>query len=383
MFDTNRNLVARELMDDFARSTGLSSGEAPRRYLWTDAFAVCNYLGLHVSSGEARFRDLALLLVEQVHHVLGRHRDDDPQRGWISGLSEDEGARHPTAGGLRIGKRLPERRSGEPHDQGKEWDRDGQYYHYLTKWIHALTAVWKVTGEEPYYRWAMELAAAAHRGFVFFDGNRKRIHWKMSIDLSRPQVPSVGHHDALDGFLVLSALKVVGPSGAEAGLDQEVRELAEMCQDQSWTTDDPLGVGGLLVLAYRCAQLTAGRHLGSEGLLQRLVKDSESSLRALGNFSFLRWPAQHRLAFRELGLSIGFAAVDRMDQEIRNPSRGHFSPALLSTVPLLQRYRFARDEIDKFWMDPLHRNSETWTAHRAISQVMLATSLAPQGFLET
>ena len=58
MFDTNKNLVARELMDDFARSTGLSSGEAPRRYLWTDAFAVCNYLGLHVSSGEARFRDL-------------------------------------------------------------------------------------------------------------------------------------------------------------------------------------------------------------------------------------------------------------------------------------------------------------------------------------
>ncbi len=44
-------------------------------------------------------------------------RPDDSRRGWISGLGEAEGERHPTLGGLRIGKELPERRAGEPFDE--------------------------------------------------------------------------------------------------------------------------------------------------------------------------------------------------------------------------------------------------------------------------
>ena len=36
-----------EIMLDFASQTGLMSNDAhPRRYLWTDAFAVCNYIVL-------------------------------------------------------------------------------------------------------------------------------------------------------------------------------------------------------------------------------------------------------------------------------------------------------------------------------------------------
>ena len=38
--------VAIALMTDFAERTGLSSERPPQRYLWTDAFAVCNFLGL-------------------------------------------------------------------------------------------------------------------------------------------------------------------------------------------------------------------------------------------------------------------------------------------------------------------------------------------------
>jgi hypothetical protein len=41
-------------------------------------------------------------------------------------------------GGLRIGKPLKERGANEPIDESLEWDRDGQYFHYLTKWMHAL-----------------------------------------------------------------------------------------------------------------------------------------------------------------------------------------------------------------------------------------------------
>jgi len=37
--------------------------------------------------------------------------------------------------------------------------------------------------------------------------------------------------------------------------------------------------------------------------------------------------------------------------------------------------------IEKFWLDPASRENKTWRAHREINMVMLATSLAPEGFL--
>ena len=110
--------TVQDIMLEFARLTGLSpAGQAPRRYLWTDAFAVCNFLELFRRTHNRTWQELALRLVNQVHAVLGRHRSDDLRTGWLSGLDDKEGERHPTAGGLRIGKKLNERRTGEPHDE--------------------------------------------------------------------------------------------------------------------------------------------------------------------------------------------------------------------------------------------------------------------------
>jgi hypothetical protein len=142
------------LMRGFAERTGLTSDRPKQRYLWTDAFAVCNFLGLARLTGERSYTDRALQLVDQVHHVLGRYRADDPRTGWISGLGAREGESHPTRGGLRIGKKLPERRPGEPLDQRLEWDRDGQYFHYLTKWMHALDQVSTATRDPRFNVWA-------------------------------------------------------------------------------------------------------------------------------------------------------------------------------------------------------------------------------------
>lgn len=72
---------SRDIMEEFACSTGLEGEATPRRYLWTDAFAVCNYLGLHEVTGAARYLDLAIRLVDQVHYVLGRHHPDDARTG--------------------------------------------------------------------------------------------------------------------------------------------------------------------------------------------------------------------------------------------------------------------------------------------------------------
>jgi hypothetical protein len=139
------------LMSEFATRTGLSAPARPQeRDLWTDAFAVCNFLELFRRSRDESYLRHATQLIDQVHRVLGRYRDDDTRRGWISGLDEEAGCRHPTAGGLRIGKPLKEREADEPFDERLEWDRDGQYFHYLTKWMHALCQAAFVTRDSAF-----------------------------------------------------------------------------------------------------------------------------------------------------------------------------------------------------------------------------------------
>jgi hypothetical protein len=40
------------------------------------------------------------------------------------------------------------------------------------------------------------------------------------------------------------------------------------------------------------------------------------------------------------------------------------------------------EKIESFWLDSSNRAVKTWADHRDINGVMLATSLAPDGFLE-
>jgi hypothetical protein len=379
----------RDIMMEFAGLTGLMPvSPTPRRYLWTDAFAVCTFLELHRQTGDAEYKHLALNLVDQVHHVLGRHREDDKRKGWISGLSEEEGERHPTAGGLRIGKGMKERNRRESYDERLEWDRDGQYYHYLTKWMHTLNRVSRATGNPTYNEWAIELAKAAHARFTYLPSRRsaKRMYWKMSIDLSRPLVPSMGQHDPLDGLITYRQLQAAAKRDEKSkpgqDLESEIADMVQMCEGMTWDTDDPLGIGGLLCDAHRGAQLSAVLGAEENDLLVNLL---ESSLRGLGHFargSLLMSPADDRLAFRELGLSIGLRAVQRLQALIEAHPRlfgkGH---PVHAKIKSLMRYQPLCEGIEKFWLDPASRENETWRAHREINMVMLATSLAPDGFL--
>ncbi|MBN1626444.1 MAG: hypothetical protein JW944_07950 [Deltaproteobacteria bacterium] len=60
--------LIKNIMTEFAEDTGLSGSNRPkRRYLWTDAFGVCNFLGPYRRTGEQKWLELALLLVDQVH----------------------------------------------------------------------------------------------------------------------------------------------------------------------------------------------------------------------------------------------------------------------------------------------------------------------------
>jgi hypothetical protein len=344
--------------------------EREARYLWTDAFAVCNYLALAAATGESAWRTRALELVSRVHHVLGRYRPGDARTGWLSGLGMVDAEAHPTLGGLRIGKPLPERGPAEPFDERLEWERDGQYFHYLTQWMHALDQVAQAAGDGRFNTWARELAQVAHAAFTFTRGTEPRMVWKKSVDLQRALVPSMGQHDPLDGYVACLELEVtarrLGVSDHGPSLSRPARDFEAMLASSELATNDPLGLGVLLADAHRLARLAERGEAPVESLVARLVRAAGEGLSAWTRFGEDRLPAAQRIAFRELGLALGLAAVPR-------------SPRLAS----LARYAPLGEALTSFWLDPANRANQVWTGHRDINEVMLATALLPDGYLDS
>jgi hypothetical protein len=137
-------------------------------------------------------------------------------------------------------------------------------------------------------------------------------------------------------------------------------------------TEDLLGIGGLLADAWRVVRLADHGATIDRDLAGRLLEAAGRGLAGIDPGRELGGPASSRLAFRELGLSIGLAAVSRMRAAVRGPDRN-----LERLTP------FARlgARIDAFWMDPGNRRAASWLEHRNINEVMLATSLVPGGYL--
>jgi hypothetical protein len=282
---------------------------------------------------------------------------------------------------------LKERRFGQPLNERLEWDRDGQYYHYLTKWMHALNRVTVVTRDFTYNRWAVELAKATHARFVYAPspGKQKRMYWKMSTDLSYPLVSSMGFHDPLDGLITCNQLQttaVEDPESSTTDLTAEIADMTALCEGRGWATDDPLGIGGLLSDALRVAQLMVKGCFSGTGLLSALLEASLVGLEAFYELDSLELPAEHRLAFRELGLSIGLHAGDRLPGLVkRNKHAFGKERELKDRMQALKNAEPLAAVIEKFWLHPEHLESEGWMAHRDINMVMLATSIFPDGFL--
>ena len=377
------------LMSAFARRTGIGSKRPPSRYLWTDAYAVCNFLGLARVGGDAACRDKALRLIDQVHSTLGRHRADNGRSGWLSRLDETAGREHPTQGGLRIGKPLPERTATQPFDALREWRRDGQYFHYLTRWMHALDQASRATGDARYNFWARELARTACRAFLRErPGMPSHLAWKMSIDLSRPQVEAAGLHDALDGFVTLTQLRATAAAlpparGSEAGpdLEHEIALLASLKPEDDWITGDLLGIGGLLADAERLARLLAEGAAVHPAWLSGVLKAALESLLGRAEFIELRRPVSERLAFRELGFAIGLRAIGPLRDQVLGlpPGLPHRDRILFLAEQVHPFSRFGV-EIESCWRQAKHRETIAWREHRDINDVMLATCLQPEGF---
>jgi hypothetical protein len=254
--------------------------------------------------------------------------------------------------------------------------------------MHALDLVARSTREPRFNQWARELAQRAHRAFRYVPpgGGPPRMYWKVSIDLSRPLVASMGQQDPLDGFITLAQLRATSEAfpapGTGPQLDDEIADFAAMMKGRDWTTSDPLGLGGLLIDASVVQQLSGRGALAKGQLVDELLAAALAGLTEYAREGEPSRPASTRLAFRELGLAIGLQAAERMQRALEQERGGsRSSPESRKRIEALLAYAPLRARIESFWLDPEHRKAPTWTEHQDINEVMLATSLAPDGCL--
>jgi len=150
-----------------------------------------------------------------------------------------------------------------------------------------------------------------------------------------------------------------------------VGQLALLCQNKDWATDDALGIGGLLFDACRLAQLSGRADHGKpDQLFAAVAGVALQSLRDFLSSSPMSLPADHRLAFRELGMTIGLHGIGYLQDALRLNEE---------TVAYFQR---VAQEIEAFWLAPEHQQQATWLDHHDINRVTLATSLLSPAFLQ-
>jgi hypothetical protein len=92
-------------------------------------------------------------------------------------------------------------------------------------------------------------------------------------------------------------------------------------------------------------------------------------------------PAHRRLPFRELGLAIGLAGCELLERSPVADRSGEVETLIRERLESLRSFLPLGEAIESFWLDPAHRQTPTWSEHRDINEVMLATRLAPAGFL--
>jgi len=217
---------------------GLCADGLQRRYLWTDAFGVLSYVSIaerYETEGKMleadKYRRAADTLVKVVHECLGTPRSNKPE----DSMTKDEAS--PTGYvGLRIGKV----HSRKVTDYGMTYD--GQYWHYVDKWLLALARSGHVTE-------GIQIAKSCFPSF--FDAGEDGtgwaggIRWKLNVDASAP--PSLqrarASDDTLVALIVFSILEA-HRAPSDASLADEIKSLKVSLQGyRPRVTDDPLGWG--------------------------------------------------------------------------------------------------------------------------------------------
>ncbi|KAG9050649.1 hypothetical protein FS837_003749 [Tulasnella sp. UAMH 9824] len=266
------------------------------RYLWTDGFAVVNFLTLYRITSNPLYLELGKRLITTVHDTLGKTRDLSAR---LPGATDA----NPLRGGLRIGK--------VDEEDDPEGDGDGQYFHYLSIWMFALNRTAVVTGDSWYNDQAMELARNVLIGkfLVNPDSPRPRMFWKMSIDLSQPAVFSEGNLDPIDGYVVY---KLLQKTNGGKGLEKELEALRKIV-DAKWrdySSTDPLDLGMTLWTVHLI------KDDEGEEWAKAITRKAMACLRRLvDEKSYFEKPTSRRLAFREFGTAMGVRCLGHLARE--------------------------------------------------------------------
>ncbi len=238
------------------------------RYLWTDAYGVCNYLSLYHALGEKEYLADAESLVGEVYRVLGRNK------------------------GLRIGEAS---------------DRDGQYYHYLTKWMFALSRLAKVKPE--YHAKAVSLVKDVHKHFVV---KGVGVHWKMQEDLSAAY-PGCGYGglDFYDGYTMCKLID-------ESALSEQIGDMLDLIKANyhSFSCGQDLGLGEVLWMAH-----FSPAEDWAKALCQRSVATLDTMWVEAGGDRgyFCRQPGKRKtkFAFTNFGVSVGLQSIGLWPDRVR------------------------------------------------------------------
>lgn len=297
-----------------------------RRYLWSDAFGVCNYISLYYAEGKPELLAQADALIQDVHDELGCYRDSQQRLG---NASLDA----PTLGGLRIGK------ENEPDD--------GQYYHYLTKWMFALNRMSIARDDPKYNTWAIQLATTAHKHFVIhgLGGHALRMVWKMSVDLQHTLVTSEGNLDPIDGFVTYRLLQQ--QSADKSVLQREIADVSGFVTRklERFSTSDTLDAGEALWLA---------EWFRDESWAKTVRAAALESIDELFVSGWFDRPATSRLLFREMGTVLGLKTA-----------------AASETLERRDRWRARVEHVERFWSDKVFDHDAD------ISPLMYAAALLP------
>eukprot|EP00090_Calanus_glacialis_P024070 TRINITY_DN37370_c0_g1_i1.p1 TRINITY_DN37370_c0_g1~~TRINITY_DN37370_c0_g1_i1.p1 ORF type:complete len:289 (+),score=65.53 TRINITY_DN37370_c0_g1_i1:94-867(+) len=233
--------------------------------------------------------------------------------------------------GLRIGKVSACRMS----DDGMEYD--GMYWHYIDKWIFALTRLAQARHQEPVR--AVQLVKDVHEGFLSRDrsGNPEGVRWKVNMDMTliRGLEHSPPNSDALSGLIVYHL------ANSQSQLSNEIGDLIGVVQRYARSgmraTGDPLGWG----LDWWSLQWLEGELADNHKEKVLMLSDTALNIRH-----------GHQLPFRLYGAIIGA----KLSGEKRLEDRAGL---------LLEQ------------MKEYETNSPMGSPHSSINKVMFATALDP------
>lgn len=221
------------------------SPSGQRRYLWTDAFGIVNFIsqakllrsldqGMEAEQQVQDYLTAASQLITAVYDCLGSPRSSK----YPMAAADDGGYK-----GLRIGKVLARRAT----DQGMQYD--GMYWHYLAQFLFAVTRYVQESHDQCQLDRVIRLVKQVHPAFLV-PGRGYR--WKINTDLTpiADAHPTQPTHDAVTAWIMYSLLNRL--SGAQQGqLDQEMVDLLPIVRQyyqqdiQQLLSDamDPLGLG--------------------------------------------------------------------------------------------------------------------------------------------